>query len=73
MATHYEVRYAASPKDVKNYDTERLRSDFLIDNLFVFNNINLVYSHFDKLLTSITLINWQVDFREPVMLNNLMH
>ncbi|WP_242204235.1 5-dehydro-4-deoxy-D-glucuronate isomerase [Aestuariivivens insulae] len=50
MATQYEVRYATSPQDVKAYDTNRLRNEFLIDNLFVANNINLVYSHFDRFI-----------------------
>ena len=30
-----EVRPGANPADVKNYDTDRLRHDFLIQNLFV--------------------------------------
>ena len=29
-----EVRTAASPKDVKYYDTERLREEFLIPEVF---------------------------------------
>ncbi len=29
-----ELRTAASPKDVKYYTTERLREEFLIDDLF---------------------------------------
>ncbi len=29
-----ELRTAASPKDVKMYTTERLREEFLIDDLF---------------------------------------
>ena len=48
MATKYEVRYASSPRDVKNYDTERLRKEFLIENLMEPNTINLVYTHFDR-------------------------
>ena len=30
-----EVRPGANPADVKNYDTDRLRHDFLIQNFFV--------------------------------------
>ena len=33
MRNQYDVRYAASPKDVKNYDTTKLRDEFLIQNL----------------------------------------
>ncbi|WP_291871135.1 5-dehydro-4-deoxy-D-glucuronate isomerase [Maribacter sp.] len=51
MKTKYEVRYASSPKDVKNYDTTRLRKDFLIDDLMTSNVINFVYSHYDRFMT----------------------
>ncbi|WP_242093298.1 5-dehydro-4-deoxy-D-glucuronate isomerase [Aestuariivivens sediminicola] len=51
MATHYEVRYAGSPRDVKSYDTERLRNEFLIGKLFSENDINLFYSHYDRFIT----------------------
>ena len=30
MKTNYEIRYAAHPLDVRQYETERLRKDFLI-------------------------------------------
>ena len=46
-----ELRTAASPKDVKHYDTERLRSEFLIDDLFKVDDIKLVYSHIDRIIT----------------------
>ena len=51
MKTKYEVRYASSPKDVKNYDTTRLRKDFLIDDLMTSNVISFVYSHYDRFMT----------------------
>lgn len=46
-----EVRTAASPKDVKHYTTDRLREEFLIQNLFQADKINLVYSHIDRIIT----------------------
>lgn len=46
-----ELRTAASPKDVKHYDTERLREEFLIQNVFVPDEIKLVYSHIDRIIT----------------------
>ncbi len=46
-----ELRTAASPRDVKTYDTERLREEFLIQNLFVPGEIKLVYSHIDRIIT----------------------
>ncbi|MFA9464566.1 MAG: 5-dehydro-4-deoxy-D-glucuronate isomerase [Velocimicrobium sp.] len=46
-----EIRSASSPKDVKNYNTDRLREEFLIQNLFVRGEITLVYSHIDRIIT----------------------
>lgn len=46
-----ELRTAASPRDVKHYTTERLREEFLIQNLFVPGKIKLVYSHIDRIIT----------------------
>lgn len=48
--TVMELRTASSPKDVKHYDTERLREEFLVDDLFVPNEIRLVYSHIDRII-----------------------
>ena len=46
-----ELRTACSPKDEKYYDTARLRSEFLIDDLFQPDDIKLVYSHIDRIIT----------------------
>ncbi len=46
----YEERYAAHPDDVKGYDTERLRKEHLIENLFVPDDIRLVYTCYDRLI-----------------------
>ena len=45
-----EVRPGANPRDVKTYDTERLRNDFLIENLFVKDEIKTVYSQIDRII-----------------------
>lgn len=45
-----ELRTASSPKDVKNYDTKRLREEFLIQDLFKTNEIKTVYSHIDRII-----------------------
>ncbi len=50
MKTHYELRYAAHPEDAKHYDTARLRRDFLIDKLFVANEVHIVYSMYDRMV-----------------------
>ena len=46
-----EVRTACSPLDVKKYDTQRMRREFLIDDLFKEDEIKLVYSHIDRIIT----------------------
>ena len=46
-----ELRTAASPRDVKHYDTERLREEFLIQRVFRPGEIYLVYSHIDRIIT----------------------
>ena len=46
-----ELRTAASPRDVKHYTPERLREEFLIDDLFQPDVIKLVYSHIDRIIT----------------------
>lgn len=46
-----ELRTAASPRDVKHYTTERLREEFLIEKVFYEDEIRLVYSHIDRIIT----------------------
>lgn len=46
-----ELRTACSPMDEKYYDTQRLRKEFLIDDLFKPDTIKLVYSHIDRIIT----------------------
>lgn len=49
--TQFEVRYTTNPKDFKSYDTQRIREDFLIKEVFTAGKINLVYSHYDRYIT----------------------
>lgn len=46
-----ELRTASSPKDVKHYTTQRLREEFLIPRLFFADEVKLVYSHIDRIIT----------------------
>lgn len=48
--THYQVRYATHPKDVKTYDTQRVRSEFLVQNLFQKNQVNMTYTMHDRFI-----------------------
>ena len=50
MKTNYEIRYAAHPEDARHYDTARLRRDFLIEYLFVSEEVNMVYSMYDRMV-----------------------
>jgi 4-deoxy-L-threo-5-hexosulose-uronate ketol-isomerase len=45
-----ELRCAANPKDVKTYDTERLRAEFLVQKLFQPGETKLIYSHVDRII-----------------------
>ncbi|MDD2819726.1 MAG: 5-dehydro-4-deoxy-D-glucuronate isomerase [Flavobacterium sp.] len=46
--TNFSFRYASNPTDVKKYGTDELREQFLIENLFVENEIQLTYSMYDR-------------------------
>jgi len=50
MKTNYEIRYASHPDDAKKYDTARLRKEFLVENLFKNDEVNMVYTLFDRLV-----------------------
>lgn len=47
-----EVRNAANPTDVKYYTTDRLRKEFHIPKLFIKDEIKMVYSHIDRIITA---------------------
>lgn len=50
MHTFITTRYSTHPEDAKNYDTSKLREQFLIDKLFVSNEINGIYTLNDRLI-----------------------
>ncbi|MFB9056478.1 5-dehydro-4-deoxy-D-glucuronate isomerase [Mariniflexile ostreae] len=52
MSTTYEVRYAASPREVKRMDTTELRDEFLVKDLMVKDGIHWVYSHYDRFMVA---------------------
>jgi len=43
-----DIRYAVHPEDFKIYDTLKLRKEFLIENIFIPDEISLVYSMYDR-------------------------
>ncbi len=46
-----DVRYSASPNDVKRYTTEEIREEFLITDLYQPDTVQAVYSHVDRMVT----------------------
>jgi len=48
MDQKFEVRYAASPREVKQMDTTELRDEFLVNDLLIADKVKLVYSHYDR-------------------------
>ncbi|MBB1193121.1 5-dehydro-4-deoxy-D-glucuronate isomerase [Flavobacterium sp. SOK18b] len=46
--TNLSFRYATNPTDFKNYGTDELREQFLIENIFVPDEIQLTYSMYDR-------------------------
>jgi len=47
-STIVEERFATHPGDAKSYDTDRLRKEFLIENVMVEDKICLTYSQYDR-------------------------
>lgn len=52
MTTNFESRFAVSPKEAKQMNTEELRENFLINNIFSADEMKLVLSHFDRFITA---------------------
>lgn len=46
-----EIRYSANQKDFKRYTTDEIRREFLIQNLFLPDEVTGVYSHVDRMVT----------------------
>lgn len=45
-----DIRYSANPNDVKKYNTEELRKEFLIQGLYKEDQVVSVYSHVDRMV-----------------------
>ena len=45
-----DIRYGEHPCDVKKYDTKALRDHFLVENVFIADEVNLVYTHVDRVV-----------------------
>ena len=45
-----DFRQPANPKDFESYNTERIRQEFLVQNLFLPGSISLTYSYIDRMI-----------------------
>ncbi|MBO0871198.1 MAG: 5-dehydro-4-deoxy-D-glucuronate isomerase [Micromonosporaceae bacterium] len=45
-----QTRYATHPQQIAGFDTEDLRSQYLVENLFPTDHVETVYSHEDRLV-----------------------
>jgi 4-deoxy-L-threo-5-hexosulose-uronate ketol-isomerase len=45
-----EIRFQNSPKETSGMNTQELRSNFLCEDLMVDNAVQLVYSHYDRMI-----------------------
>lgn len=48
--TSYKIQTACNPKDVKTYDTQRIRDEFVMEKVMEADHINLTYSMYDRLV-----------------------
>lgn len=46
-----QTRYGVNPNDFKTYQTEDIRKEFLIENLFIPDTISSTYTHIDRMVT----------------------
>src|SRR5574344_2134278 len=47
---NYTMQTACNPKDVKTYDTQRLRSSFVMEKVMAADEINVTYSMYDRFI-----------------------
>lgn len=50
MTTKFTTRYAVHPDDYVHYDNRKIRKHFLVSELFKTDEINLVYTHYDRII-----------------------
>ena len=46
-----DIRYSCNQRDFKRYTTEEIRQEFLMENLYVPDEVVSVYSHVDRMIT----------------------
>ncbi len=48
--TNFENRYAVGPNEVKGYDTQQLRNEFLADQLMKKGEVSWIYTHYERFM-----------------------
>ena len=71
MKVNSEVRYASHPEDAKRYDTAQLRKNYLIENVFTADELNVVYSMHDRMIAGgVMPVNEVVELKPIDILRN---
>jgi 4-deoxy-L-threo-5-hexosulose-uronate ketol-isomerase len=66
-----ELRYASHPQDAKSYDTTRLRKEFLVENIFIPDEIGMVYSLYDRFMVGGAMpVNTKLMLESPDVLKS---
>lgn len=61
-----QVRFQESPQEVKTFDTATLRTHFLVEKLFQQDQLQLVYTHYDRMIIGgVQPINSEVVLSAP--------
>ena len=66
MATYYEERYAYHPEDFKQYGTEKIRKEFLVENILEPGNVRMVYSLIERYI-----VGGAMPVYEPLLLETI--
>lgn len=53
MDNALEALHAVGPNEAKQLNTQQLRKNFLLDTLYTPGSINLVYTHYDRMITGV--------------------
>lgn len=62
----YTEKFAAHPRDVKHYDTDLLREEFLIKSIFEDDKVKLTYSGYDRFVAGGTVPKSEAIKLEPI-------
>jgi len=66
MNINFESRFAVSPREAKQLNTDELRENFLIENIFNANEVKLTLSHYDRFIAGgVMPINQKIDLPNP--------